>query len=470
MSLGETVRGRGRLQTLPLPAPVLKALESILGTSGEGATQRAALFAFLIRVASAGIAYLSQVFLARWMGSFEYGIFVFVWVWVLILGGLAPLGFSTTVVRFIPEYTESGKKDFLRGMLLGAPLLCVGVSTLVTMTVLASLAGFGHLMEGYYLLPAILIAFCLPLYTLVDIQDGIARGYGWVDIALLPPYILRPLLILATMLAAYMLGFEADAVTAAGAAVVACWLTGVVQYLFLRQRIRHQVPAGPRSYEFGLWMRISLPILLVASFDMMMQNTDILVLSHFMTPDKVAIYFAALKSMALISFVNFAVGTAVAKQFPELKARNDHEGLARTARRAAHWVFWPTLAGAAIILAIGQPLLWMFGKDFVAGYPVMFILALGFLAHASVGPVEFVLNMLGEQNRCAMVLFGAAGLNITLNFLLIPVFGLTGAAIATAGSSAMAALLMAIIAKKHLGLDLFIAWPVRRAKDQEESR
>lgn len=470
MSLGETVRGRGLMQTVPLPAPVLKALESILGSGDAGATQRAALFAFLIRVASAGIAYLSQVFLARWMGSFEYGIFVFVWVWVLILGGLAPLGFSTTVVRFIPEYREAGKEDFLRGMLLGAPLLCVGVSTLVTAVVLGSLASFGHLMEGYYLLPAILIAFCLPLYTLVDIQDGIARGYGWVDVALLPPYILRPLLILATMLAAYTLGFDADAVTAAGAAIVACWLTGVVQMIFLQRRIRAQLPAGPRRYDFGLWIRISLPILLVASFDFMMQNTDILVLSHFMTPDKVAIYFAALKSMALISFVNFAVGTAVAKQFPELKARNDHEGLAQTARSAAHWVFWPTLAGAAIILALGQPLLWMFGKDFVAGYPVMFILALGFLAHASVGPVEFVLNMLGEQNRCAVVLFGVAGLNLVLNFLLIPVYGLTGAAIATAGSSALAALLMAIIAKRQLGLDLFIAWPMHRSQSRDETK
>lgn len=467
MSLGETVRGRGLLQTLPLPAPVLKALQSILGADSAGVTQRAALLVFLIRVASAGIAYLSQVFLARWMGSFEYGIFVFVWVWVLILGGLAPLGLSTTVVRFIPEYTESAKQDLLRGMLLGAPLVCVGVSTLAMGAILASLAGFGHLMEGYYLLPAILMAFCLPFYTLVDIQDGIARGYGWVDVALMPPYILRPLLILGTMLVAYALGFTPDAVTAAGAAVVACWLTGIVQLVFLQKRIRKELPAGPREYEFGLWMRVSLPILLVASFELFMQNTDILVLSRYVTPDQVAVYFAALKSVALIAFVNFAVGAAVAKQFSALKARNDAEGLRQTARSAAHWVFWPTLAGAAVILALGKPLLWLFGEEFVSGYPVMFILVFGFLAHASVGPVESVLNMLGQQNRCAIVLFGAAALNIALNFILIPRFGLTGAAIATAVSYALSSLLMAIIAKRYLGLDLFIAWPQRSAISQK---
>lgn len=460
MSLGEAARRDGGERIFRLPDPIQKLLNPLLGgNDGSGRTQRAALFAFLIRVVSAGIAYMSQVLLARWMGSFEYGIFVFVWVWVLILGGLASLGFSTSVVRFIPEYGESGKLELLRGLLVGAPFITLGVSTAMTMVALAGLASFGHLMEGYYLLPAVLIAFCLPLYALVDIQDGIARGYGWIDAALLPPYILRPLLILATMLAAYVIGFEANAVTAAGAAVVACWVTGAVQAFYLQKRIRRELPAGPRQYKYRFWLRISLPILLVASFELLMQNTDILVLSRYLTPDKVAIYFAALKTMALVSFVNFAVGTATAKQFSAFKARNDEEGLRQTVRKAVHWVFWPTLGGAAVILALGQPLLWLFGEEFISGYPVMFILALGFLVHASVGPVEFVLNMLGEQNRCAIVLFGAAALNVTLNFILIPQFGLQGAAIATAVSSAMAALLMAVIAKRYLGLDLFIAWP-----------
>ena len=54
-------------------------------------TQRAALLAFAVRVASAAILYLSQIVLARWMGAFEYGVYVSVWTWVLILG-LLPTG------------------------------------------------------------------------------------------------------------------------------------------------------------------------------------------------------------------------------------------------------------------------------------------------------------------------------------------------------------------------------------------
>ncbi|MFQ5626838.1 MAG: oligosaccharide flippase family protein, partial [Methyloligellaceae bacterium] len=109
MALGETIRGLRRTRPAIMPAALDRLLGMLPGAAGDNAaTQRAALFAFAIRVVSAGIAFFSQVLLARWMGSFEYGIFVFVWVWVLILGGFAPLGLSTSCMRFVPEYRETG--------------------------------------------------------------------------------------------------------------------------------------------------------------------------------------------------------------------------------------------------------------------------------------------------------------------------------------------------------------------------
>ena len=74
----------------------------------RGEAGRISLIAFVIRVVSAVIAFVSQVLLARWMGSFEYGIFVLVWTTMIIVGNLACLGFHTSVIRFIPEYREKG--------------------------------------------------------------------------------------------------------------------------------------------------------------------------------------------------------------------------------------------------------------------------------------------------------------------------------------------------------------------------
>lgn len=422
----------------------------------RGRAQRGALLALGIRVASAAIAYLSQIVLARWMGSFEYGVFVFVWVWVLILGGLAPLGLSTAAIRFVPEYLEKRRLPLLRGLLLGSRVIAVSASTGVMLTGLAALALFGDLVERYYVLPAILILFCLPAYTLEDIQDGIARGKGWIDIALVPPYILRPLLILLVMVAAFALGLPMTAVTAAGAAIVACWIAGIAQLIALQRRLRDAVPPGRRSYRTGFWLKMSLPMLLLHGFELLMQNTDILVLSLYLTPRDVAVYFAALKTMSLITFIHFAVSAAAANRFSAYNARGDRAALAGFVREAVHWTFWPSLAAAVGLLALGHPLLWLFGPEFTAGYPAMFVLAVGFLLRAAVGPAEHMLAMLGEQSLCAGVLFVSAGLNLALNFLLIPSYGLLGAAAATSASIAAAALLMLVVAKRRLGLDILV--------------
>ncbi|MEC9367695.1 MAG: lipopolysaccharide biosynthesis protein [Pseudomonadota bacterium] len=444
------------------PAGFLAGVRARLHASA-GETGSAALFAFAVRVASAGIAYLSQALLARWMGSYEYGIYVFVWVWVLILGGLSPLGLSTASMRFVPEYREKGQTGLLRGLLAGSRFIALGVSTVLMLAGFAALHLFGDLLDSHYLLPAFLILFCLPLYALTDVQDGIARGFGWMSAALLPPYILRPLLILAAMFAATLFGFEPIAATAAGAAVFACWAAVLVQFLMLRLGISRNVATATAQLDLRHWLFVSAPILTVNGFDLLLQNTDILVLSLYVAPDDVAIYFAALKTMALVSFVHFAVGSAAANHFSALKARGDADGLADAIARAARWTFWPSLAGAAMLLALGKPLLWLFGHDFASGYPLMFVLAAGFVVRAAFGPALFALSMLGEQNRCALVLLGAALANVALNFGLIPLFGLYGAAAATAISLSGSALAMGLVARHRLGLDLAV-WNAGRAK------
>jgi len=162
-----------------------------------------------------------------------------------------------------------------------------------------------------------------------------------------------------------------------------------------------------------------------------------------------------------VMFVHYAVGSAVAKDFAALHARGDRHALATAARDAVNWTFWPSLTAAAGILALGQPLLWLFSPQFVDAYPVMLILVAGFLFRASVGPAEFVLSALGEQNACAAVAAATATVDIGLNFLLVPALGMIGAAIATATAMATGAVLYALVARHRIGLDISVLQIVR---------
>ncbi|MEZ5854717.1 MAG: lipopolysaccharide biosynthesis protein [Hyphomicrobiaceae bacterium] len=428
----------------------------------EEGVRRGAASAFLVRVASAGLLYLSQIVLARWMGGFEYGVYIAVWTWVLVLGGLCNLGMPTLMIRLVPEHRERMQFDALRGLLFYGRLMPLMVASTVAVLGMLALTFASHLIVSDYLVPAIVAMLCVPLITLSDVHDGIGRGRGWMMTALLPPYVLRPLLVLLAMLGAHALGWPMSATTAAGAAIIGTWTATGLQTVMLWSRLRSEVPTGARARPHGWWLSTSLPLLAITFSEILLQNTDILVVSHNLGPDQVAIYFAAAKTMSLVLFVHYAVGSAMAGRFAALNARGDKAALGAAIRQAVNWTFWPSLAAAAGILALGKPLLWLFGPQFAAGYPVMLVLVVGFLCRAAAGPSELLLNMLGQQRAAAVVAISIASLNIALNLMLTPRFGLMGAASASATSLMLGSILNTLIARKKLGLSIAI-WSNFRA-------
>ncbi len=445
-------------------------LQALLqGTDEQATAQRAALFAFGIRVVSAGIAFASQVFLARWIGAFEFGIFAYVWVWVFILGSLSTCGLNTSVLRFIPDYRESSQFNLLRGFVNASRLTVVGASTALAIVGVGLLMSIDGMVSDYYIVPLILGAICLPMFALTDLQDGISRTYGWIDLALAPPYIIRPLLLLIFFAIAIASGAEASGQTAILSMIGATWIAAIGQTLLLTKRLEAKIEPVEKSYDYGFWIKVSMPIMMVDGFYILMTHTDIVVLNLFLNPEDIAIYYAGVKTISLVSFVYFAVVAAQMHKFSALHAEGKTEQLDALLQESVTWIFWPSLLAAIFVLALGLPLLNLYGPEFSRGFSIMAILAIGLLVRASFGPLEFVLNVLGQQKFSAVVLFSAAVLNIGLNFLLIPSFGLEGAATATTLTVIYVCSLLYLVAKTRLGLHSFIignSFSLRRQQNE----
>lgn len=433
-----------------------KATQIIRGADGQSEAQRMSLIAFAIRIISAGIAFLSQIFLARIMGPFEYGIFVFVWVMAVILGNLSCLGFHTAVIRFLPQYRTQGEIAHIRGITVTARIVALLSASLLAALGLIFLYFSGDRLESYYVIPLFLGAFALPMIALGDVLDGTARANNWPVQALSPTYLVRPVLILAVTISAIFMGFGATATTALAAALIATYVTTITQFGLLGLRLHKRYEAGPRKIRLSYWVTIALPIFLIEGFYFLLTNSDVVMVGIFMEPDQVATYFAAAKTMALVHFVYFAVKAGMTPRFSALVAEGDRDELAVFAANTARWTFWPSLALGCAVLALGPFLLSLFGPGFSAGYPLMFILFAGILAKAFIGPGEALLTMAGEQKICALVYFVALAVNLSGNFILIPLLGLTGAATATMLAMTVEALLLYAVIRKRLDIRMSI--------------
>jgi O-antigen/teichoic acid export membrane protein len=460
-----TDRGAGRL----LLARVTDSLRAWLKDHSDSSrAQRAAGLAFAIRVASAALLYVTQVLFARWMGSFEFGVYVYVWTWVLLLGGVVDFGLASSAQRFIPEYTGTRQFDLLRGFLSGARWIVVALATAWAFLAALGIWLFGPWVHSYEVIPLYLACIALPVFTLGRIQDGIARSYDWINLALMPPYVIRSVLLIVVMGAAYAFKLPTDASTAMFAAVFTTWLTVIGQTIVMNRRLKSKVEPGPKAYRTRTWLAVSVPIFMVEGFYLLLTYADVIVLQQYRPPDEVAVYYAAAKTLALVAFVYFSVSAAVAHKFTEYHINGDKAQLSAFLADSIKWTFWPSLAATGIILALGKPFLWLFGPQFVEGYYLMFILAVGPLARATVGPVERLLNMVGEQRVCAMVYATAFATNIALCVALIPHFGVAGAAIAISAAMIVESVLLFLVTKWRLGLHVFI-WRPRGARSGEAS-
>ncbi|MGY3602583.1 oligosaccharide flippase family protein [Bradyrhizobium sp. Leo121] len=435
------------------PTGMMARMRGLIGGSGEASvTRRLAGTIFVIRVVSAVAAYLSQILLARWMGSSDYGVYVYVWTWVLLLGSMMDFGISASAQKLIPEYRTAGEHALLRGFLSGSRWLTFAVSTAVSLL----LAGLVKLLSPWIgmdtVVPLYIGCLTLPAFVVANTQDGIARSHDWMRLGLMPQFIVRQGLIIGFTAGAVVLGFDLGATAAMLASAAAVWIAMIGQMLVLNRRLAAHVEPGEKAYDISGWLAVSLPILLVESFYLLLSYTDVLVLQQFRSSEEVGVYFAVVKTLALVSFIHYAMSATTAHRFAEYNALGDKARLSAYVAHAIQWTFWPSLAATVLLLAFGKPLLWLFGPQFVVGYDIMFLAAIGLVVRAAIGPVERLLNMLGHQKICALAYALAFVMNLVLCVALVPRFGGHGAAIAISTSLSFETVLLFWIVRRRLGL------------------
>ncbi len=417
-------------------------------------TEFNAVIVYGLRIFGAFLTFLLQIFLARWMGKYEYGLFALVWSCLIISGELLSFGLYNLIQRLIPEYRIEGKLDLLRGAIWGnaASIVVASIITCCFLYLGLHLANASGYLSSLYATPLMIALLSLPAFALTDYLSGIGRSYGWMIRAFAPSAIFRPIAIMGLLAGIASFGFNASATVAISVAVITVWVTLFLSIAVTGVKIPETERNGPREYKIPAWIWAALPMMMISSFELLLFNVDVLMISNFLEPDQTGIYFAATKIMAFVAFLNFAIGSAFNRKYAEAHANNDSSVLTSIIQRSACLTFFPSVFMILFILVFNEEILSLFGKGFENAEIVIMPLAIGLLFRSLVGPGERILMMTGQQFSCAIIYLGTVMLDIALNLSLIPKYGIQGAAIATSLSFSFMALMLFLTIKIRLNV------------------
>jgi O-antigen/teichoic acid export membrane protein len=430
-------------------------------------------------VASSLLGFVLVVVISRGLHAGGAGMFFEAVALFTILTSVAALGADTGLLRIIPWYRASDRVADLRRTLVVAlgPVLVIASLLAATAFLLApQLVGVfmrgARPDEGAAFIRA-LLPF-LPLAAVSAVALAATRGFSTVLPFVAVEHIGKPLARPLLVLVAIGVGLGSTAVALTWAApvavgfVVALWL--LLQRLGRAERRdrlqRSQERPGGRAARsprtFGAlaadFWRFSAPRGTAAIFQITIVWLDVLLVGSLRSTREAGIYAAASRFITAGTFALQAVRLVIAPQFSAMLARREHRRAEAVHQVATWWVMaasWPLYLALA---AFAPLLLGVFGREYLAGRTALTILALAMLVNLGTGNVQSVLLMAGRSSWNLLNMAVSVGANVVLNLLLIPRFGIAGAALAWAVSIWIDNLASVVEVRLLLGIRPFGRW------------
>ena len=414
-----------------------------------------AFAALVLRAGGAGLKYLMEILFARWLGAEEYGAFAYAYNWAQLLSVFAGLGLVTTTLRFVPEYKVDKTWGKLRGLVVRSQQLTLGAGL--------GLAGLGvgllwvFPFDYWYTLLFGLIS-AVPM-ALINVQSSLIRGLKKITLAFLGRYVLWPLLSIAAVYALLKGTGRATGGLATMGVVIALSGIAVGQAGLIRGVFPSAVWETSADYTpTRQWLVVSLPLLLMSGFQIVLNRADVLTVGTLLGAEEAGLYNAAARTGRLLSFLLSASNAIVAPMISEYWAEGDLKGLQNLVALVIQWVFWPSLILAIGLFTFSRPILRVFGGAFDVAWPVLVLVGCGQLVNAVTGPVGYLLGLTGHERASAWVFGISAAVNVLLNVLLIPVFGIIGGGLATMVSVGLQNLWLVFLVESEIGVSIFSAW------------
>lgn len=407
------------------------------------------------RIAGAGLTFLTQIMIARWLGADTLGTYAIAMSFAGVLTIFAVTGFPSIAMRYLSAYRVEGRDDLIAGFLKASRRqLLIGACALIALA-WAALALFGGTMAGDLRLSLAIGAVMTLFMGALMLNGGIANAYRRPFLGFLPDTILRPVLVIVAFSALIAaLGHEVTAATLMGVNLTLIAGAAAVQIVLMRRR-GVAVSGTERTVESrSEWQRAALPMILLVLFTNYFADVDVLILGMLMPPEDVAVFNICFRFTAFIGFALKAIYQIVLPDLAEAHVREDRSGVTRAIGRANLIAVGMAVAATLTLALVGHHVLAIVGPEFVPGYGLLIVLGLSQVATAALGPNVQLMTVTGHQMRAVPAFVAGFAILVVLNLVLVPPFGLIGAGWAMVSAVMCWSVWLAVSARRLTGYEI----------------
>jgi O-antigen/teichoic acid export membrane protein len=408
------------------------------------------------KIGGSGLNFIAQVLLARWLGAANFGIFTIGMNVLVLIGTIGPIGMQHAIIRFGSEYWFVNWPAFKR--LLFQTL---------TWTFIASLA-WGA--ANYFLSPWLAIffqkgeleqvfrifAFAVPAAIFLQVIAAATRVSKRMTASVIGQDLGQPFLYLLFLLVILFTGVTiksaiiAQVLSYGGALILASYLF----YRSLPGNFSH-IKQSRDGVSMRQIMSFSMPVTMVSVFNTLNTYGARILVAYFLPARELGIYQAALQISVLFAIIMTAINSIFAPMISSLYARKEMDQLRELYRLSIKWGLYISLPAFLVVFSSPAKLLQViYGNDYTSGSIALIVLTIAQLINIGTGSIGYMLIMTGRPQKWMWASIYSTLLNFVLGIVLIPLWGLAGAAV----GSAIATSFMFLIGIFQLRKELDI-WP-----------
>jgi O-antigen/teichoic acid export membrane protein len=427
---------------------------------GRGTTQ-GVIATIVIQFGGGAVSFAMFSLAARGFSAADFG-HLAMWLSICQMGSvLGVLGQEMFILRSLNQYTVAARPDLAKGALVFSATI-VGIVP-IALGIVLGLVGTLALHESRALMAA--AALFLVLGSVIALCTHIARYCVGIFLADGMRELFWRSLLVAALLTSVILhmAIRTDQFFLLSAAAIGAAL--VIQISAIWRALPRNILDARPHFEIRNWSMLSLRFWASTVLETINQYFDVVLIYWLLDPVAAGAYFVASRLANMFGTVLAAVHNYATRRIPALHFAGKAGDLHSTLKLMAEVVLLFVVGGLTVIAFGAEPILGLFGPSFIAQKWILIILSTGTALYAAGGPAAALLMISGHEGRYPLIVAA----NVVLRFIgfaiLIPLFGLRGAALSTAISLAIIAVALNVLCRRWVGLDPSILILFRKSPD-----